>query len=168
MFETLVGNESKGLAPMTREQIVAPFLQSFASPDPTDGGCAEVPPCSPPCRPPAASHQTAAEAGAGAAAGAPNVKPPPEAAAGAGVGVDAAGAPKVKPPVAGVGAGAGTGAGAGAPNESPLPNAGAGADVLGVPKEKLSFVVVGEPKFIAGVIPPARIFAVTDLPGVGR
>ena len=52
LFETLAGNATKGIAPMTKEQVVAPFLQSFASDDPAKGGCVEVPPCPAPCKPP--------------------------------------------------------------------------------------------------------------------
>ena len=37
---------------MTKSEVLAPFLQAFASPDPSEGGCPEVPPCPPPCVPP--------------------------------------------------------------------------------------------------------------------
>jgi hypothetical protein len=39
------------LVRMPKAQIVAPFEQSFASADPAQGGCPEVPPCPPPCKP---------------------------------------------------------------------------------------------------------------------
>ena len=52
MFETLAGNETKGVKGMTREQIIQPFIDSFASSDPAKGGCVDVPPCPKPCHPP--------------------------------------------------------------------------------------------------------------------
>ena len=44
---------------MSKEDIVAPFEQAFASDWPSEGGCEEVPPCPPPCNPPivAKSHR---------------------------------------------------------------------------------------------------------------
>jgi hypothetical protein len=54
LFDSLVGSPAMtkaGIAPMTKAQIVAPFLASFGSSDPHQGGCTEVPPCPAPCKP---------------------------------------------------------------------------------------------------------------------
>jgi hypothetical protein len=39
-FDTVLGNASSGLRPMHKTELVAPFLQAFASKDPSNGGCA--------------------------------------------------------------------------------------------------------------------------------
>lgn len=42
LFETLLGNSTSGIKPMTRDAIIAPFVKSFESKDPSNGGCADV------------------------------------------------------------------------------------------------------------------------------
>eukprot|EP00040_Diaphanoeca_grandis_P040022 m.260964 g.260964 ORF g.260964 m.260964 type:complete len:572 (+) comp40978_c0_seq1:110-1825(+) len=42
LYETLLGNKTTGLKPMSREEIVAPFLHSFESADVHNGGCPDV------------------------------------------------------------------------------------------------------------------------------
>lgn len=52
LFQTLVGSPEKKIPAMTKAQITAPFVRSFQSADPKNGGCPEVPPCPSPCKPP--------------------------------------------------------------------------------------------------------------------
>merc|ERR1711957_303407 len=40
LFDTMVGNETKGIAALTKEEITAPFAQAFM--DEKDGGCPAV------------------------------------------------------------------------------------------------------------------------------
>lgn len=71
LYDTLVGPAGAWATPsaapavrsMTPDEIVAPFLRSFATDDPAQGGCPEVPPCPPPCVPPATSGLGAARWG---------------------------------------------------------------------------------------------------------
>lgn len=50
-FDAVVGDPARGIAAMTRKELLRPFLDSFATSDPQLGGCPDVPPCPPPCRP---------------------------------------------------------------------------------------------------------------------
>jgi hypothetical protein len=54
LFDSIVGSPAMskaGIAPMTKAQILAPFVASFGSSDPQQGGCIDVPPCPAPCKP---------------------------------------------------------------------------------------------------------------------
>jgi len=42
LFETLLGNSTTGIKPMTRDEIMDPFVKSFESKDHANGGCADV------------------------------------------------------------------------------------------------------------------------------
>lgn len=42
LFETLLGNSTTGLKPMSRQEIIAPFVKSFDSEDRAQGGCPSV------------------------------------------------------------------------------------------------------------------------------
>lgn len=51
LFNIITGNEQTNSA-MTAAEIVAPFVTSFKTDDPTKGGCPTIPPCPHPCKPP--------------------------------------------------------------------------------------------------------------------
>jgi hypothetical protein len=51
LFNVLSGNDQTN-PPMSREEVLAPFEASFATDDPSQGGCPTIPACPPPCKPP--------------------------------------------------------------------------------------------------------------------
>lgn len=51
LFETLVGNKTSEVPPMSREKLINIFESSFDSSN-KDFGCPQVPPCPSPCKPP--------------------------------------------------------------------------------------------------------------------
>lgn len=42
-FDTMVGNSSAGVPKMKGADVLAPFVASFASEDPSKGGCPTIP-----------------------------------------------------------------------------------------------------------------------------
>merc|ERR1719272_627756 len=55
LFNVISGNDQSQPA-MTETQILAPFTTSFATDDPSQGGCATIPACPAPCNPPAGTE----------------------------------------------------------------------------------------------------------------